>query len=124
MIELYFLAETAYQKALYANMTMLVVRFLLLSFALHLCSLAFLNIPFLQNFMRDRIGQILIILLLLGASVLFVFKSPSLRILHETGLIRSAKIFIWPDIIFSGLVLTRLSYVWPDVFNWFVQQSR
>ena len=121
MHEFLYLAQTPVVATV--DLEGLLLRFVLVSFALYLCGQALINIPLLQRFIERPPGQLIIFLLLLAASFFLLYQVPKLRVLHEIGLIQKKEALIWPDNVFSALALTRLSYLWPGIFDWIDRKS-
>ncbi len=82
------------------------------------------SIPMISAFlMNQQPGRLVVHLLTIGTMGVLIWYMPALRLLHEFGLIRDAKAFLWPDIALSALALAQVSRLWPKVFDWLERQA-
>ena len=103
---------------------MVMLRLAIATLVVYFAIQALSNIPFLSKFLQEQMpGRLVVYLLTLAAVGLLVWYLPALRLLHELGLVRDAKAFVWPDIVLSALALSQLSRLWPKVFDWLERQS-
>ena len=103
---------------------MVMLRLAMATLVIYLAMQAVSIAPFLSKFLQEQmVGRLVLYLLTLAATGLLVWYLPTLRLLHELGLVRDAKAFLWPDIVLSALALSQLSRLWPKVFDWFERQS-
>lgn len=111
------LNSTQYDE-LYGRILYAFIRFLLGSFVLFLAAQALSSLPLVQKYTMKPAGQLAFSIALIVGGGLFSFFLVPLRMIHEFGLVTDAKVFLWPDIILSGLALSRLTIVWSWIMKW------
>ncbi len=119
-----YLAKTTAKSAILANMGVVFLQLLFFALCLYLASQALMNLPTLRTKLMQPQNELLVQLAIIAAAAYLIFSLPNLRILHILKLAPSAKSFVWPDIIFSALALTRLSYLWHYLFRWLDRHSK
>lgn len=117
-----FLARSNPFSYAMSSLGLLLVRLLMVSLALHLCSHAFNALPQFHKLVQQTAGRTVLFVVVVAIAAALVWYIPALRILHEMDLIGRSKSFRLPDIIFSSLVVLRLSYLWPAIFAWLNRQ--
>ena len=117
------LAKSSPQGIAMAQMGVILFRFLFVAFCLYLASQALLNFPTLKAYLSQPKYQVFFHLIVMAAAISIVYYVPLLRIIHSLGLIRSSRIFVWPDIFISGLALGRMSFIWHYLFRWLERRS-
>ena len=118
-----FLAKSSPQAIAMAQMGVIFFRFLFVALCLYLASQALLNLPAFKPYLVQPRSQMLFHTLVIAAAIAIVYYVPLLRIIHAIGLIRSYRVFTWPDIIISGLALGRMSFIWHYLFRWLERRS-
>ena len=117
------LAKSSPQGIAMAQMGVIFLRFLFVALCLYLASQALLNLPNLKPYLNQPKYQVFFHLLVIGAALALAYYVPHLRLVHALGLVRSHRIFVWPDIIISGLALGRMSFIWHYLFRWLERRS-
>lgn len=119
----FLLAKSSPQSIAMAQMGVIFFRFLFVAFCLYLASQALLNLPSLKPYLSQSRYQIFFHILVIATAGFIVYYVPLLRMIHALGLIRSSRIFVWPDIILSALALGRMSFIWHYLFRWLERRS-
>ncbi len=94
------------------------LKLLLVSFALYLVIQAIGAIPMLGRFFRASWGKLVLYILTLATAGLLAFQLVPLRILRALELTGGPKEFVWPDIVFTALMLASLSRLWELGHRW------
>lgn len=116
MIEL--LAKTEPDTAPWLGLALFMLKFLLVSLALFLATLALRGIPILTKQLERSWAKLIVYLLVLAAAGFLTFWFVSLRILQALALLPDPTTLVWADVILSALALARLSMFWPEIIAW------
>ena len=113
-----FLAKASLNSIAMGHIGLVLLQLLFISFCFYLAAQALLNFPALKNFFEQEQGQILYQVLLFLFAVFLCYSLAKLRILHQLGVVSSPRKFLWPDILFSALAISRLSIFWHMLYRW------
>ena len=123
MLELNYLAQATLYDPYLAKIWFFLVQFLLVTFALYLAAQSLGTIPMLQPFLIRPPGQLVLFVANLAVACLLCYFIVPLRFLHATLLIQDPAVFLWPDIVLSGLALSRASFLWHFLFRYLERHS-
>lgn len=119
----FLLAKSSPNTIMLLQMLAFFLRLIFIGLCLYLASHAVLNVPSIKLYLTQAKYQIFFHLLVLGAACVIIYYVPALRVIHALALIKSPKVFVWPDIILSGLALARVSFIWHYLFRYIERRS-
>ena len=117
------LAKSSLKSFTAANVGIVFLYFLFVSLCLYLASQAIINISIFRVYLARPYYYAVFQLLVLLAAGTLAYYVPFLRLLHVLALVPSPRVFVWPDIIFSALALSRMSFIWHYLFRWLERHS-
>lgn len=117
MLLLDIIADNPSIEKMYGVAALFVFKLFLVALVVYLGSQAISSLPMAGRFLSQPIGQLVMHALIILACGLLAFWVPSMRILHQTGFVESSEILVWPDIVLTGLAISRLTHFWHLIYR-------